>query len=300
MLEILDLDVVINNKLILDGITIKIKKGKIHGLVGPNGAGKTTLIKTIISIIKGKKGRVLFNGKEMNINNVKIGYMPDVIEPYDFMTSYEYLSFISSSTGIKKSKNKINKILELVGLNVDKKIGDYSRGMKQRLGLAQAIIGNPDILICDEPVSSLDPEGRREIYNIILSLKNEMVILISSHILDDVQHICDDITIINKGHVVVSKNIRNLISEKKQMKIIFKDSNDMRKLDFCGSKKLDETSILIENVDDKNVKKIFERFCELNVFPIHFGINSKSLEEKYMELINEDNRINKERNNRIN
>ena len=206
MLQISDLSIKFKDKEVLKGLNLNVPTNSVFGFVGKNGAGKTTTMKIILGLLKPDNGKVYVNGEEVSYGytqtNKYIGFLPDVPEFYSFMTAEEFLKFCAEITEIKKEEinNRIKEVLTLVGLENEKhKIKGFSRGMKQRLGIAQALLNKPKLLICDEPTSALDPIGRKEILDILKSVSNETTVLFSTHILSDVERICTDVAIINDG-----------------------------------------------------------------------------------------------------
>lgn len=198
-------------------LDLKVPEGSIYGFLGPNGAGKTTTIKMLTGLIKPDSGKIKICGKEFNMQSNGhgnfTGYLPDVPNFYDWMTAAEFLKMCGELFGInqKTLKKRIEHLLELTGLyDVKKKIGGYSRGMKQRLGIAQALINEPKVVFLDEPVSALDPIGRKEVMDIIGSLSGKTTVFFSTHILADVERICDRIVILNKGKVVLEDSISSI------------------------------------------------------------------------------------------
>lgn len=200
----------------LDGLSIKIPKGSICGFLGKNGAGKTTTIKMLVGLTKPTSGTIFLMGSQYNYgsrDNSIIGYLPDVPNFYGYMTAREYLEFCGKLYGLQKSKliSRIDELLKQVGLDDAKNhIASFSRGMKQRLGVAQALIHEPDILFMDEPISALDPIGRHEVMELICSLKGSVTVFFSTHILADVETTCDYALIINKGKLLVADSISNI------------------------------------------------------------------------------------------
>lgn len=191
---------------ILKDITFDIAEGECIGLLGPNGAGKTTLIKCMTGIIRYEAGEITFHGKDILNFKSEIGYLSQHTDFKQWMTCEESLRFFGSLSGLSKEylDNNINEILTDVGLK-DKnkyKVEELSGGMKQRLGIAQAILHRPKLLILDEPVSALDPVGRNEIKNLIKKLKAYTTVLISTHILDDASEFCDRYIIIKNGKII--------------------------------------------------------------------------------------------------
>ncbi|MFA6309627.1 MAG: ABC transporter ATP-binding protein [Clostridia bacterium] len=201
----------------VNNIDLKIPMGSIYGFLGPNGAGKTTTIKMLTGITKPTSGEIKIFGEKVhfgsNKNRKDIGFLPDVPNFYNWMRAKEYLRFSGKLLSVepKELEERIDRLLEKTGLTgVNKKIGNYSRGMKQRLGIAQALIGNPRIIFLDEPTSALDPIGRKEVIDIILSLKNKVTVFFSTHILSDVEKVCDRVVILDKGNAIVEDTIENL------------------------------------------------------------------------------------------
>lgn len=174
-------------------------------------------MKMILGFLKKDEGSIKVFGEEVSFGQSKtnrfIGYLPDVPEFYGYMTAKEYLNLCGAITGLSKNeiKNKSVELLELVGLrDVNKRISVYSRGMKQRLGIAQALLNSPKLLICDEPTSALDPLGRKEILDIILKIKDSTTVIFSTHILSDVEAICDHVVVLDKGKNVLEGSIDEL------------------------------------------------------------------------------------------
>jgi len=204
MLETRNLTKKIKKQMILENISIKVEEGKIYGLLGPNGAGKSTLLKLITKVINSTSGEILFEGKEMSSHDLrKIGAIIEHPAIYPNLTAYENLEVITTLLNIEKSK--IDEVLRLVSLeNTGKKlVKNFSLGMKQRLGIAMALVNSPSLLILDEPTNGLDPLGIQELRGLIKELsKKGTTIIISSHILSEIQKLADKIGIINKGYLI--------------------------------------------------------------------------------------------------
>lgn len=241
----------------VDNIDITVPEGSIYGFLGPNGAGKTTTIKMLIGITKPTSGEIKIFGENVNFgsnkNRQNIGFLPDVPNFYNWMRAREYLKMSGEllSVSPKDLEKRIDSLLEKVGLKgVNKKIGGYSRGMKQRLGIAQALIGNPRIVFLDEPTSALDPIGRKEILDIILELKNDVTVFFSTHILSDVEKICDRLIILDKGKVMVEDNIDNLKKKYSHHTLsLIVDPKDIKTIE-TSLKKLDNVTNIIVNEDN--------------------------------------------------
>lgn len=217
MLVIKDLHKRFGDKEVLKGLDLTVPEHSIFGFIGKNGSGKTTTMKTVLGLLKADSGEITVGGQRViygnNDANRLIGYLPDVPEFYSFMTAAEYLRFCGEITGISKEELNVRctELLELVGLNNEKhRIKCFSRGMKQRLGIAQALLGRPKLLICDEPTSALDPVGRKEILDILLAVKDQTTVLFSTHILSDVEKICTDVALLNNGVVEICGKLADI------------------------------------------------------------------------------------------
>lgn len=198
------------DKEVLRGVDLAVPEHSVFGFIGKNGAGKTTAMKAILGLLKADEGEILVNGERVVYGNTAtnrhVGYLPDVPEFYGFMTAQEYLHLCGEIRGLEKAEllSRSGELLELVGLGDEKhRINGYSRGMKQRLGIAQALLGSPSLLICDEPTSALDPVGRKEILDILSDVSESTTVLFSTHILSDVERICSDIALLNGGRVSI-------------------------------------------------------------------------------------------------
>ncbi|WP_215506786.1 ABC transporter ATP-binding protein [Peptoniphilus sp. EMRHCC_23] len=284
---------------IINGLSMSIPENTIFGFLGKNGAGKTTTMKMILGFLKIDEGSIEVFGEKVGFGQSKtnrfIGYLPDVPEFYGYMTAKEYLNLCGSITGLSKNeiKNKSEELLELVGLrDVNKRISGYSRGMKQRLGIAQALLNSPKLLICDEPTSALDPLGRKEILDIILKIKDSTTVIFSTHILSDVEAICDHVVVLDKGKNVLEGSIDELknIKRKNTIKIRFRSNEELK-----GFKSLDKFSNLVINekgdtlylTDEDNQLKdldILYELYKLNIFPLEIKIEEPTLENIFLEV----------------
>lgn len=195
-------------KKVLQDASFSVPEHTIFGFIGKNGAGKTTAMKLILGLLACDSGEILVNGFPVRYGNTRtnrfIGYLPDVPEFYPYMTPTEYLHFCGEVAGMpaKECKARAKELLRLVGLEKERgRIKGFSRGMKQRLGIAQALFGRPKLLICDEPTSALDPAGRKELLDILAAAKEQSAVLFSTHILSDVEHICDKVAFLHEGRV---------------------------------------------------------------------------------------------------
>ena len=206
---------------ILKGVSLSVAAGEIFGYLGPNGAGKTTTLKCVLGLIFPDRGKIeLFGHPSLSAKGKeRLGYLPENPYFYDYLTAAEFLNFYAQLFGLKKKEkhDKIAGLLRLVGMEKarDLQLRKFSRGMLQRVGLAQALINDPDLLFLDEPLGGLDPLGRKELRDIIVRLKKEgKTIFLSSHILQDIEMICDRVAIIVGGRVISQGALQSLISEK--------------------------------------------------------------------------------------
>jgi ABC-2 type transport system ATP-binding protein len=203
----------------LDHVDLRVEEGSVFGFLGPNGAGKTTTLRILTGLAAPSKGTVRVLGHDVatadNAVRAEIGFLPDVPGFYEWMTAEEFLRFAGGLFGIgrKVLNDRVEVLLDLAALtDVQTRIGGYSRGMKQRLGVAQALVNAPRLLMLDEPTSALDPMGRKDVLDMLQSLRGRTTVFFSTHILADVERICDTVAILDHGRVVVSSPIDELKS----------------------------------------------------------------------------------------
>ncbi|WP_413366995.1 lantibiotic protection ABC transporter ATP-binding protein [Lysinibacillus sp. 3P01SB] len=221
ILQIKNLTKTYRKSVVLDNVSINVRKNTIYALLGPNGAGKSTTLKIIAGLLKTTSGEVIFNGKPWNRTDLMdIGSLIEHAPLYGNLTAEENLDVITTILGL--SKERIQEVLEIVGLTNtgNKRVMHFSMGMKQRLGIALAILNRPKLLILDEPTNGLDPIGIQELRKLIVSFTQQnMTVLLSSHLLSEVQHLADDIGIISNGKIGYEgkynshKNLEELFSE---------------------------------------------------------------------------------------
>lgn len=210
----------------VNGVSFTVNKGEIVGFLGPNGAGKSTTMKIITGYLQADDGKALVCGQDVAADPItvkrKIGYLPEANPLYPDMYVREYLSFVAGIHQLKDVKAAVEKVITLTGLTVEskKKIGQLSKGYKQRVGLAAALIHEPEVLILDEPTSGLDPNQIIEIRNVIKQQGQNKTVLFSSHILQEVEAICDRVIIINKGNIVADDRLVNLQKGKGERHIV--------------------------------------------------------------------------------
>lgn len=275
MIEISNLVKYYGEKKAVNNISFTVNKGEVLGFLGPNGAGKSTTMNIITGYLSSTSGSVKVNGhdilEEPELAKKCIGYLPELPPLYLDMTVIEYLNFICDLKGVSKKERsaQLAKILSMVKIVdvADRLIGNLSKGYKQRVGIAQAMVGNPEILILDEPTVGLDPNQIREIRKLIRTLANDHTIILSSHILSEVQAVCDRVVIINKGKVAAIDTISDL------------------SLRLSGSTKL----LLVFKGDSKNV--ISEIRNIPGVVDIHERASKDNISEIEITLVNTGNDV---------
>ncbi len=280
------------NNMVLDLDTISIKQGEVYGLIGPNGAGKSTLMKIISSLTKADSGNVELFGKSLNekTKTSLLGNMGVFIEGpsyYGNLTGAENMKIIQNLKGLTDSD--IAKAIEYVGLSgqLNKKVDKYSLGMKQRLGLAMSLAGLPPFIILDEPTNGLDPQGIKDIRNLILNLAQSkgIAIMISSHILGELEKIVDHIGIINKGKLLYQGTTTNF-KNRFGLEIAFETSHNEKALTVLDAylPKLTNDYISIKSVSNREVSNIIKNLYSKNIEVYRVYDKSKSLEDLFIEL----------------
>ncbi|MGX6978718.1 ATP-binding cassette domain-containing protein [Vagococcus elongatus] len=284
---------------VLKNIEMEVKEGTVLGFIGKNGAGKTTLMKCIVGMLPIDSGEIRLANVPVtfrkNRTNQFIGYLPDVPAFYDEMTAVQYLKFCGDITGMSASKlsNKISEMLALVELeSSNKSIGSYSRGMKQRLGIAQALLNEPKLLICDEPTSALDPVGRKEILELLRRVKNQTTVLFSTHILSDVEKICDDMMLLHEGKIISGTEIEKLKAshKKKQVLLELMNSSDREKFtefDYQNHPaEKNDTSLIFQGEDALQLQQALFQFLAVKQIPVKkLMILEPSLEDLFQEVV---------------
>ncbi|WP_373192095.1 ATP-binding cassette domain-containing protein [Enterococcus sp. RIT-PI-f] len=300
MIEINHLSKRFGHKQVLQDLSFSVPKGSVVGFVGENGAGKTTTMKAILGLLPIDEGEITVCGEPVQFGSTKtnrwIGYLPDVPQFYSFMTAVEYLTFCGKIQPNKESfqPQRVMEVLELVGLEASKqKIAGFSRGMKQRLGLAQALINRPAILICDEPTSALDPLGRKAFLDVLEKIKEETTVLFSSHILADVEQLSDYIAILHKGQIRAFEAMDSLKNRyrKTAFEIVFtnegehvKFANLLASHGIAAERK--NNQLLIDETADTDVgKQLLRLLNEQQIVPESFQRIEPTLEAIYLEVI---------------
>ncbi|MDE6208831.1 MAG: ABC transporter ATP-binding protein [Lachnospiraceae bacterium] len=295
MLTITNLKKRFGDKEVLCGLNLSVPSNSVFGFVGRNGAGKTTTMKAVLGLLKPDDGQIFVSGKKVvwgqTETNQYIGYLPDVPEFYSYMTPFEYLIFCGEICGMKKSdiKERSTKLLSLVGLeNENHRIKGFSRGMKQRLGIAQALLSRPKLLICDEPTSALDPEGRKEILDILVAVKEETTVLFSTHILSDVEHICEEVAFLNEGKIVMQgkvSEIRNIRSSKEFTLEVINREDTKKLMDNFKDIRHTEENTLVFSGEENKVFDVLRYVYENKISIQKMERIEPSLEDVFLEVM---------------
>jgi ABC-2 type transport system ATP-binding protein len=283
---------------VIKGIDFKLERGKCIALLGPKGAGKTTILRMLSGLMKPSEGTILFTSakKGEDIRHL-IGYLPQFPVFYEWMSGLEFLSYVGRLAGLnnKESKERSLELLRLVGIldSKNRKVGKYSGGMKQRLRIAQALIHRPQLIMLDEPVSALDPIGRREVLDLLEGLSVETTILFSTHILNDAEEVCDEILFLHNGKIVESGTMEELRERHQQSKIdlFFRSQVGEYALDLTNhpltNSILSEehrVSVFVKDVElarQAFLKEIAEKNWSLE----KFEISSMTLEDVFMKVV---------------
>ena len=293
----------------VDGLNLSVRKGEVFGFLGPNGAGKTTTLRMLAGLSRPDAGEIRLMGRPVAFGGMKgrerIGYLPDVPECYGYMRPVEFLSFCGALFGLdaRTQKKRALELLELVGLeHVNKRIGGFSRGMKQRIGIAQALINEPDIVFMDEPASALDPMGRYDVMEILTKLKGNTTVFFSTHIITDIERVCDSIAIIDKGSILEQGGIQDIKAKYDNRRIAlsfteevaapavrqFEDS--VRSQDWCVEITTDtgrgEASFAIVVTDRLTAQAEIPRLIAAYSLPLDtMNAHSLSLEDVFMKVV---------------
>ena len=292
----------------VDNISFKIEEGEIIGLLGPNGAGKSTTMNMITGYIEPTEGEISIEGYDISKKSKKakaqIGYMPEGVPLYSDLTVKEFVTYMAELKKVdrKTRKEKVEKIIEQTGLKeVEKKLTrNLSRGYKQRVSMAGALVGEPKILILDEPTVGLDPKQITEIRALIKELGKKHTIILSSHILSEVSQICNKVIIINKGKIIAvdtPENLENKVTNKNDIYVTVEDTEskiekvaknikEITKIEFIKENDDKTKQYLIESTNDTDLRKIlFQEFAKENITIFEMKKADATLEDAFMKLI---------------
>ncbi len=287
---------------VLNQLSFTVPEHSVFGFLGQNGAGKTTTMKMILGLLKPDNGTIEVFGEKVSYGqtptNRMIGYLPDVPEYYSYMTPKEYLRLCGEITGLSSSEinQRTKYLLEVVGLSSSKKkIGGFSRGMKQRLGIAQALLNQPRLLICDEPTSALDPVGRKEILDILSQVKDHTTVVFSTHILSDVEKICDQVAILHQGSIALAGNLEELRTShgSSNLNISFAHPEQLQHFQqalesspYLSQASFDGLNVTISSSDMETASSdLISTFYHTGITPLKFEVAESSLEKLFMEVV---------------
>ena len=311
MIEIENLTKYYGKKLAVDNISFKVKKGAIVGFLGRNGAGKSTTMNMITGYISASGGTARINGydilKQPREAKRSIGYLPEHPPVYQEMTVNEYLKFVCAIKDVKASsvESHIEEIASLVKLNevMDRRIGNLSKGYQQRVGMGQALVGNPEVLILDEPTVGLDPKQIIEIRDLIKSLKKKHTVILSSHILSEVSAVCDYVLIISHGKLVASdtpenlgklaegSNTLNLLvkGDKDHIRIALGQIDGVKDITVASAKEEHAWNVTLSTKEDMDIREeVFFRMADAHCPILEMKSKKVSLEEIFLELTEDD------------
>ncbi|WP_396194114.1 gliding motility-associated ABC transporter ATP-binding subunit GldA [Flavobacterium sp.] len=284
----------------LDKISFSIKKGEIVGFLGPNGAGKSTLMKILTTYINADEGKATVNGNDVNEAQIlvqkSVGYLPEHNPLYLDLYVREYLAF--NADVYKVAPSRIEEVIELTGLTPEshKKIGQLSKGFRQRVGLATALLHNPDVLILDEPTTGLDPNQLVEIRNVIKNVGKDKTVFLSTHIMQEVEAICDRVIIIDHGKIVTDKKLDKLVTEEKEQIIEVEFDKAVAETILAElpnlktyQNTLNNIWLLTFNTDEDMRPNLFD-FAQANgLKTLQISLKSKNLEQIFREKTKKSN-----------
>jgi ABC-2 type transport system ATP-binding protein len=283
---------------VVDDVSFTLEKGKCVALLGPNGAGKTTTLRMMAGLISPSKGDVGFKDSEAKDIRGHIGYLPQHPHFHSWMTGKEFLRYVGRLAHLSKKEaaTHTEELLERVGIaeSKNRRIGKYSGGMKQRLGIAQALIHQPKLLMLDEPVSALDPIGRRDLLNLMEELKHETTILYSTHILSDAEEASDEILLMHKGSIVEAGALEKVKAKYQVDKVSLRFSNDtesyqkkLETLDFVTRSELQKQTLHLYVKDTGAAREQILCLASQHKWPLQkFEIGQTTLEDLFMKVVN--------------
>lgn len=299
IIEVNSLTKVFKDLKAVNSLNLNVLEGDVFGFLGPNGAGKSTTIRMLLSLIKPTEGSIKLFGKPLGKNRIeilkKVGAIVEKPDFYGYLSAYKNLEILGKISGKEISKNRIMEVLELVGLSkrYKSKVKTFSHGMKQRLGLGQALLHDPDLIILDEPTTGLDPQGMKEIRDLILHLSKDKhkTIFLSTHILSEVELVANRMIIINKGTTKVEGYVNDLLNAKK-LKVTFETDNEEKvnqlisQSGWASKLETNAKTVFIFSLQNDEISELNKYLVE-NSIAVNAVIPTRSLEDYFLKITDE-------------
>lgn len=295
MIELEDVEKSYGSHEVLEDVSFSVEEGEIYGVLGPNGAGKTTLFRTILGLLKQDGGRIVIDGEEHDRSKAikeKIGYLPADVNFYEGMTARQNLHYFAE---LADADPDFEELLELVGIleDADRKVGNFSTGMKKRLGIAQSLIKDPKIIIYDEPTTGLDPEGKRKFRKHVEKINREKdkTVIVSSHITTEIEPLCDRFGVLHEGRIKVSGTKEELSSHAgSELELSIGTEDTEKTLEIIQDLGVDgeasEEKVLVSLEEDRR-NEIFQRLLEEDIDVRTFDLKEETLETAYLKITEE-------------
>ncbi len=310
MIQVKNLTKLYGNHLAVDDISFKVRKGHIYGLLGPNGAGKSSTMNMITGYIAPTAGRIVINGYDLGVDTLEakkcIGYLPENPPLYPDMCVKEYLDFVAKLKKVPKDtrEDEIVHIMKQTGIAdvSERLIKNLSKGYKQRVGIAQALLGSPEIIILDEPTVGLDPKQMKEIRNLIKGLKGKHTVILSSHILSEISAVCDDVLMIANGKVAAMDTTENILKKNQdglhltvtvkgvatKAEAVLKKLKCIKKISLVSEEKDKATFMVEAKPTKKDVREeISFALSDARILIIEMSVEKASLEDAYLDILHE-------------
>lgn len=295
VLEVRNIKKSFGSKNVLDGVSFSVPENCVFGFIGRNGAGKTTTMRAVLGLLQIDGGDIEVCGEKVRYGRTPesgcIGFLPDVPEFYGYMNASEYLTLCGEVTGIGGSelKKRCSELLSLVGLENEKhRISGYSRGMKQRLGIAQALINRPKLLLCDEPTSALDPVGRKEILELISAAKEQTSVVFSTHILSDVERVCSRVAFLEGGKTAFNGTIEEIHALRRDtaLELTLVRTEDIERVmaEFPAAE-LTDGRILFREASEKDSADVMAFLAAQMIPVLRFERREADIEDLFMEVV---------------
>lgn len=301
MIQITNLNKSFNGFHALKDLSLTVKEGEIYGFIGKNGAGKSTTMNIIAGLSKQDNGTCIVNNVDVSTikhpNEIQIGYLPENPNFQGWLTAYETLELLLVNNEKKDKKKIILDLIKWVGLEqaVNRRVGGFSRGMKQRLGLACALVNEPELIILDEPSSALDPEGRADVLSLIIDLKQKgKTIILSTHILSDVERVCDRVGLLKDGHLIMEKDLQELLDNHRSPILDieydgvlgFEIEKIMRNMRNVENVEVTNSMISLSVTSKEHIKSIMKQVITLNINMTGISVRKKTLEDLFIKEVN--------------